>query len=63
MRPDPSSVGGVPALFEDEHGKYLRFPATRTEGIKTPRQARISVSPNIETAARADVAEREDVNN
>ncbi|MEN2470338.1 hypothetical protein [Burkholderia sp. GS2Y] len=29
-------MGGGPELFEDEHGKYLRFLATRAEGIKTP---------------------------
>ncbi|WP_446902629.1 tetratricopeptide repeat protein [Burkholderia sp. YIM B11467] len=29
-------MGGGPELFEDEHGKYLQFLATRAEGIKTP---------------------------
>lgn len=28
-------MGGGPELFEDEHDKYLRFLATRAEGIKT----------------------------
>lgn len=28
-------MGGGPELFEDEHGKDLRFLATRTERIKT----------------------------
>ncbi|VWC59213.1 hypothetical protein BLA18112_00728 [Burkholderia lata] len=29
-------MGGGPELFEDEDGKYLRFLATRAEGIETP---------------------------
>ncbi|KWF07091.1 tetratricopeptide repeat protein [Burkholderia pseudomultivorans] len=29
-------MGGGPELFEDEDGKYLRFLATRAEGIRAP---------------------------
>ncbi|WP_243771695.1 tol-pal system YbgF family protein [Burkholderia sp. D-99] len=29
-------MAGGPELFEDEDGKYLRFLATRAEGIETP---------------------------